>query len=158
MPNLSRHHNYLSLLCGEVCVFDWFLPCPSLHSSSCVSSGWFWRWRRSPPPAAAEPSDSAAEGWRRSPARAGGSDSSCRSLWRSQRSRALTGSQLSPVGPHVIYVRSEDTGWSVCSYEEPRSDKASTPVWLFLTVTHNPKRFRLTNVDCPLITGNVTNA
>lgn len=117
-------------MCGQV-VSGWFLPSPSLRSSSCVSSGWFWRWRRSPPPAVAEPCGSAAEGWRRSPAPAEGSGSSCRSPWRSQKSRARTDSQLSPVGRHEFKVkghviathgrnafRSEGTGWSVCSSEE----------------------------------------
>lgn len=94
----------------ELLLFDWFLPCPSPHSSSCVLSGWFWRWQRSPLPAVAEPSDLAAEGWRRSLALAGGSGSSCRSLWKSRRSPALTDSQLIPVGPHMIL------GWRVTSW------------------------------------------
>lgn len=81
--------------------FYWFLPSPSRRSSSCVLSGWFWRWRRSPLPAGAEPCGWAAAGWRRSPAQAEGSDSFCPLLWKSQRTPGLTDSRSKPAGPHA---------------------------------------------------------
>lgn len=81
--------------------FYWFLPSPSRRSSSCVLSGWFWRSRRPPLPAGAEPCGWAAAGWRRSPARAEGSGSFCPLLWKSQRTPGLTDSRLKPAGPHV---------------------------------------------------------
>lgn len=92
-------------------LFEWFLPSPSPHSSSCVPSGWFWRWLRSPLPGVSEPCGLAAEGWRRSPALAVGSGSSCRSLWKSQRSPVLMDSQMNPVGPQNLRLRV--TSWSL---------------------------------------------
>lgn len=108
MKNLSTPGECLD----KMLLFDWFLPSPSLRSFSCVLSGWFWQWQHSPLPGVAEPCGLAAEGWRRSPALAEGSGSFCHFLWKSQRSPALTDSQLSPAGSHMI-LKLRVTSWSL---------------------------------------------
>lgn len=93
-----------------VCV----LPSPSLYSSSCVLSGWFWQWLGCLDPGDAVPCGWAAVGWRRSPAQAWGNGWSSHSLWKSLRSPALMDSQLSTVGSNMVSrLRniSRDTHW-----------------------------------------------
>lgn len=85
----------------NVLSFSCFLPYPSLHFSFCVSSVWFWLWLRYLAPVAVGPFDWAVEGWRRSPARALGTDWFCRCQGRSRRSPALTDRQLSSAGDAI---------------------------------------------------------
>lgn len=86
--------------------FTCFLPFPSLRFSFCGWSEWFWLWRSSPGPVCAGPFGWAAGGWRRSPARALGSDWFCRSPGRSGRSPARTDRQLSSAGGTIpTFVR-----------------------------------------------------